>query len=154
KMRHVTGMDHERRLCRQCGDFVERLLQGGGGVGIDRLVEPEVTVADLGKGETAVRRGGLCLIDQPRARNAARDGPYGGGSCPRHALQKAAAIGRGFEHQEDSACGSDRRTRLPALSRLRLLYSGAPKIATRGRMRLAADACVGIECAEPRSDLL
>jgi hypothetical protein len=61
---------------------------------VGRLVEADMTVADLQKGE--ITRRGLCghrLADEAeRARHAAADSPENPGACPGHALQQAAAV--------------------------------------------------------------
>ena len=47
EMRDVAGMNDERWLHRQGLDFVDRFLERAEGVGIGRLVETDMAVADL-----------------------------------------------------------------------------------------------------------
>jgi hypothetical protein len=87
----VAGVDQEGGLFSHSGHMTERLLEGAGDVGVHRLIEAEVAVADLGKAEACLR--GLCLADQVRPGNAAGDGPDHGAARPGHAFQESAPVG-------------------------------------------------------------
>ena len=90
-MRDVAGVDHERRLDRHRLDLVDGFLQRAERVGIGRLVEADMAVADLQEGH-AGGLGGLRRTDQSqRTGHAARNGPEHAGACPGHAFQHAAA---------------------------------------------------------------
>src|ERR1700757_3143666 len=90
----VAGMDDKGRLCRHRVDLGDRLLKGAERIGISRLVEADMTVADLQKGEVArFRVGGGSLADEAqRTRHAAAHGPENAGARPGHALQQPAAV--------------------------------------------------------------
>ena len=55
EMRHVAGVEHHRRRLRQFADAVDRRLQCRVGVRVGFLVEADMTVADLHKGEAVGR---------------------------------------------------------------------------------------------------
>ena len=63
QMRDVAGVDHEGRLRRELADLADRFLQGAEGVGVGRLVEADMAVADLQEGE-AGRLGRLRVAEQ------------------------------------------------------------------------------------------
>ena len=67
------------------------LLEGAGNVGVHRLVEAQMTVADLREGEAGLRRIGL--PDDACPRDAAGDGPDHGAAGPGHAFQESAPVG-------------------------------------------------------------
>jgi hypothetical protein len=74
----------------RCGSALMRPIAFG--VGIGRLVEAHVAVADLHKGQ-ARRFRGYRLIDQTeRARHPAGDGPEQAGARPGHAFENLAPV--------------------------------------------------------------
>src|SRR6185369_9566145 len=83
-------MDHECRLGRQRIDAPDGLLEGAERVGVGRLVESDVTVADLQERQPArlLRHGGV--DDAKRAGHAAGDGPEDAGAGPGHAFEHFA----------------------------------------------------------------
>ena len=94
KMGDVAGVDHEARSRRQRADLVDRLLQRAEGVRIGRLVEANMTVADLQEGEGGgARLRGFCIAEQiERFRHAARNSPEHAGAGPDHAFECVASI--------------------------------------------------------------
>ncbi len=59
QMGDVAGVDQEGRLVCHPGDLAQRFLEGAGDVGVHRLVEAQMAVADLGEGEAGLGRLGL-----------------------------------------------------------------------------------------------
>src|SRR5215467_3454200 len=89
-MRDVAGVDHERGFYRQRLDSVDGFLIGAGRIGIGRLVEAHMAVADLQECQVP---GALChrfVDDAERARHAARYRPQDSGSSPGHAFKDLA----------------------------------------------------------------
>src|SRR5215470_9148131 len=89
-MRDVAGVDHERGFYRQRLDSVNGFLIGAGRIGIGRLVEAHMAVADL---QECQAPGVLChrfVDDAERARHTARYGPQHSGSSPGHAFKDLA----------------------------------------------------------------
>ena len=64
-MADIAGVDHERRLDRHRVDPANRLFERATGVGIGRLVEADVAVADLQECQTA-RFLSRRLVDQTK----------------------------------------------------------------------------------------
>src|SRR3984893_12512844 len=90
-MREVAGVNEKLRLLWKRVDLVDRCLHRAGNVGISRLVEAAMAVADLHKREIVFR----CFrvgSQQFRGGHASGNCPYYAGSGPRHALQKASAV--------------------------------------------------------------
>jgi hypothetical protein len=88
EMRDVAGVNEEGRLHRRCLDLVDRFLKRADGVGIGRLVEADMAVADLQERQPARLLCGPCLADEAnRSRNAARNRPQHAGAGPGHALE-------------------------------------------------------------------
>src|SRR6476469_6685762 len=83
-------MKDEIRLLVERVDLVHRGLEGSGDIGIGRLVEPDVTVADLHKSEVLTVR--LRIAQQAGYRYAPCKAPYHSRSSPLHAFQKAAPV--------------------------------------------------------------
>ena len=87
EVRHVAGMDDERRRRRHAVDLGDRLAESGGDVGIGLLGEADVAVADLHEVEAAgiglLRR----ILQRVRPRHAADQGPGEAGARPCHAFQ-------------------------------------------------------------------
>src|SRR6202171_3930523 len=79
QMGDVAGVDHEGRFYRYRLDLVDGFLEGADRVGVGRLVEADMAVADLQERQA----GRLCRLrrtDKPeRAGDAARNGPENGG---------------------------------------------------------------------------
>ena len=67
-------------------------LQRGRHVGVRRLVEADVAVADLHEGEIGLRGWLHRFAEDARGRHAAGKGPDEAGAGPGHALQKSAAV--------------------------------------------------------------
>src|ERR1700680_2334851 len=85
-------MDHESWLGRQRDDLADRFLERAPRIGIARLVEAHVAVADLQEGE-ALRL--LChrlAHDAQRMRHAAGNGPKHAGADPGHAFENFATV--------------------------------------------------------------
>ena len=91
QMGDVAGVDHERRLFRHRLDLVDGLLQRAERIGIGRLVEADMAVADLQERHPGGLGGQRRVDDAERARHAAGDGPEHAGACPGHAFQHAAS---------------------------------------------------------------
>jgi hypothetical protein len=92
KVGEVAGVENQVRLADGGVDLVDGHLQGTVDVGVGRLVEADVAVADLNESEV----GGFGLVfgsaEQLRTGYAAGERPYYGGAGPLHALQKAPAV--------------------------------------------------------------
>src|SRR5271166_1918123 len=87
EMRNVSGVDHEGGLGWKRFDLRERLFEGADHIGISRLVEADMAVADLHETELA-RLGGQRSVDDPEgARDASGYGPQHPGAGPSHAFQ-------------------------------------------------------------------
>src|SRR5262249_8964388 len=82
-----------RRL-RERVELGHRLLERAGDVAVGGLVEPDVTVADLGEEDALplIGRERLEPVNGKGGRDAAGESPDGGGTCPGHAAQEAATI--------------------------------------------------------------
>ena len=92
QMTDVAGMDHEGGLLRQRDDLADRFLQRAARIGIGRLVEAHMAVADLQEGEPLrVRRHGLAH-DAQRVRHAAGNSPKHAGADPGHAFEDFAPV--------------------------------------------------------------
>src|SRR6266446_2612291 len=90
-MGDVAGVNRERRLRQHRIDLGDRLLEGAKRVGIGRLVEADMAVADLQE-RHAGGLGRLRGTDQSqRTGYAARNGPQHAGTGPGHAFQHPAA---------------------------------------------------------------
>src|SRR5580698_1942474 len=95
-MREVAGVNEKLRLHWKRVDFVDRGLHCSDDVRISRLVESDVTVADLDKREVVLRRFRVGS-EQFRGGYAPGDRPDDTGSGPGHALKKASAVDAVFE---------------------------------------------------------
>src|SRR5579872_535739 len=89
-------MNNEIRGVGHGIDFVDRRLQSSGDIRIRRLVEADVTVADLDKAEVRAF-GGIFILaaafcEGPRYRDAAAHGPDQARARPCHALQESATV--------------------------------------------------------------
>src|SRR3984957_5221079 len=89
-MRHVTSVNDESRFFRHTGDMVQCVLECAGNVRIDRLVEPQMTVAHLG--ERKADFSCLGLADHMGPGNTAGHRPEHRAASPRHAFKKSAAV--------------------------------------------------------------
>src|SRR5262245_42767108 len=86
-MGDIHGVDHKGRLHRQSLELVDRCPERSESVWVGRLVEPDMAVAKLQKGQPA-RFSGHCLANEAQGtRRAPGDGPYNAGSGPSHAFQ-------------------------------------------------------------------
>ncbi len=85
-------MNDEVGFLGQAVDLVDSRLQCGGDIGIRRLVEAHMAVADLDEVEFSLRGILLVLAEGLRREDSAAHGPEDAGSRPGHALQKAAAV--------------------------------------------------------------
>jgi hypothetical protein len=91
----VAGVDQEGWSVRGRSHMIQCLLECSGDVGVDRLVETEMTVADLGKCEAGLRCLGLSYQaggDDLGPWNAAGDAPDHRTSGPGHAFQESAPV--------------------------------------------------------------
>src|SRR6516162_5322378 len=71
----VAGVDHKRRLLRQGINFLDRLFQGAERVGIGRLVEADMAIADLQERKTLRIRGLRFAHNPERVGHTAGNGP-------------------------------------------------------------------------------
>ena len=102
QMADVAGMDQKSRLLRLRIDLGDGLFQRAERIRIGRLVEADMTVADLQEGQPlGFGRGGF-THDTERVRHAAGYGPQHAGADPGHAFQHFAPAGAvitiGFAH--------------------------------------------------------
>jgi len=90
----VTGMDHESGFLRQRDDLVHGLLKRAERIGIGRLVEAHMAVADLQERQALnVLRLRLRLAhDAQRVRHAAGNGPKHAGADPGHAFEDFTSV--------------------------------------------------------------
>src|ERR1700728_4836853 len=92
-MCQVSGVQQEFGLNVQRPDLIDRGLQGACYVGVRRLVESEMAVADLNEAQAAIVFAcGVLLSEGAGAGYTGFHGPDKSGACPYHALQEAAAI--------------------------------------------------------------
>ena len=90
QMGDVAGVNHEGRLLRHRDDLVDAFFKRAECVGIGRLVEADVAVADLQEGQ-AGRLGRRRGTDKSqRMGHAAGNGPKYAGAGPGHAFQHSA----------------------------------------------------------------
>src|SRR5580704_17940680 len=87
-------MNDEIRLVGHRVNLVDRRLQSRGDIRVSRLVEADVTVADLheSKVRTFARTSIGGLREYSRPRNATAHRPDQACTCPCHALQKSTTI--------------------------------------------------------------
>jgi hypothetical protein len=90
-MAYVTGVDHERRFCRQSADLVDRLLERAYHIRIGRLVEADMAVANLHEGKPPSFLPERLPDKAERFWDAAFDRPEDAGSSPDHAFEDGAA---------------------------------------------------------------
>src|SRR5260370_17919910 len=90
----MGGVKDEIRLVGHGVDFVDGGLQRSRYIRIRRLVETDVAIADLYKGEVRPFAGifAVALGECPGHRDAATHGPDQARASPCHALQEPAAI--------------------------------------------------------------
>src|SRR5215475_16074762 len=86
-------MDHQRWRLWQFGNAVERRLQRRFRVRVRLLVEADVTVADLDKGEPVRRRGVRGIGEVKSPRHPADNAPHNAGAGPSHAFEQPARFG-------------------------------------------------------------
>src|SRR6185437_13633615 len=93
-MAQVAGVDDEIRLLRQSIDAVHGSLQGRHDIGVGRLVETHVAVADLDEVQSrSTSLAVLAAFEEVRGGNSfGGDGPQQSGAGPCHAFQKASTI--------------------------------------------------------------
>jgi hypothetical protein len=91
QMGEVPGVKDKVRLTIQGVNFFDGGLEGCAGIGIRRLGEPYVTVADLYKSEVCRARLGW-RAEQARYRHTSRKAPCQAAAGPLHARQKAAPV--------------------------------------------------------------
>jgi hypothetical protein len=89
-MGDVAGVDHERGFYRQRLDSVDGFLVGAGRIGIGRLVEAHMAVADLQERQPSYILCHRFVDNAERARHAARYRPQDPGSSPGHAFKDLA----------------------------------------------------------------
>src|SRR5690348_13359046 len=95
----VAGVHDEGRRLRQCVDVGDGAAQAADHVGIRRLVEADMGIADLDEGE-GVLRGGRDASGRgraERARHATGQGPDDGGTAPGGQAAESLAALRVFE---------------------------------------------------------
>ena len=96
EMADVSRVQQKLRRRRQRIDLIDRRFLSSGHVQIRRFVESHVAVADLHEAQLARCRGIRSQIGKPaqavRLQYAALHHAQRARSCPRHALQKSAAI--------------------------------------------------------------
>src|SRR6266404_4864217 len=94
ELTQIAGMNDEIRFVGHRVDFIDRCLQSSGDVRVSRLVETDVTVADLDKAEVPTFAGipAVAFGECPRYRDATAHGPDQPGPRPRHTLQEPAAV--------------------------------------------------------------
>src|ERR1700693_6504842 len=111
-MREVAVVNEKLRLLCKPFDLVDRGLHRAGNVGVSRLVEADMAVADLNKREVIFRC--FCVGSQQlRGGHASGNCPDYAGSGPRHALKKASAVDAVLEkiavnkffHSSPLSCG-------------------------------------------------
>src|ERR1700730_15770749 len=89
-MGHVAGMDDESGLDRQVLDFVDRLFERANGVWIGRLVEADMTVADLQESKPTRLRSFWPRVYPHGTRRPAANWPKDASPRPDHAFQDLA----------------------------------------------------------------
>ena len=96
EMADIAGVDQQLRAVAPLPHQLDRLAERAGRVGVRRVVEADMAVADLHEGEVAgrLRRGRLRAGQHGRAGHPARHGPEHAAAGPQHAGQRAAAIDR------------------------------------------------------------
>jgi hypothetical protein len=96
ELRDIAGMDDEVGLDRQRLHLRDRFEEGCARIGIGRLVEADVAVAQLDEGERlhapAVKRCRNRAVERDRAAYSSAEGEQRARSRPRHALQKVTAV--------------------------------------------------------------
>ena len=103
QVREIAGVQHERRRLRFGLDLRDRGAQRRGDVGVCRLVEADVAVADLDEAQAAAARRAAPSGRDRSARaaspqHAAGHRPDGPGADPGHALQEMSSIERFRRH--------------------------------------------------------
>ena len=91
QVRQVAGMHHEIGSLRLRVDQCDRLAQAGDRIGVGRLVEADMAVADLHEAEGGVLRRGV-LEQRAGVRDAAMHQPQRAGAGPGHALEEAPPV--------------------------------------------------------------
>src|SRR6266850_168257 len=96
-MREIAGVQDERRLFGSRLDLCDGGTQRGGDIGVRRLVEPDMAIADLDEAEAAhapaVTQGAARgLLNRHALEHAALQGPHGSSADPSHTLQEPAPI--------------------------------------------------------------
>src|SRR6185369_4646353 len=129
ELRDVSGMNNEIGLDRQRFDLGDRLAECRSRIGVRRLVEPDMAVAQLDEGEwrcgRTPQRRGQGLVEADRAADPTIEREQGARSCPRHAFQKIAAALFNFRHSIDLRFKVSMPVTRPACSlfpRLRIFY--------------------------------
>src|SRR5579862_349715 len=89
-MREISGVKNEVGLPVKSIDLIDRGLEGSVDIGIRRLIESDVAIADLHKREVLVSR--LGSTQQAGRRHARSKAPYHSGSSPLHAVQEPAPV--------------------------------------------------------------
>src|SRR5207247_2927282 len=95
QLREVSCVDKESGRRWHRVDAIESNFEGRSHIFICFLTETDVTIADLEKAEVGSRQrlSGLCdLGKSSRREDSAADRPKQAGTCPCHAVEKAAAI--------------------------------------------------------------
>ena len=91
-MRQVSGVDEKIRTARGRIDSPQCGLKRRGDVGVGRLVEADVAVADLHECEIRLRGRLHWFAEHPRRGHSAGKSPNQAGAGPGHALQESAAV--------------------------------------------------------------
>ena len=88
----VAGMDHESGFLRQRDDLAHGLLKRAERVGIGRLVEADMAVADLQECQALGFLRLRLAHDAQRVRDAAGNGPKHASADPGHAFENFASV--------------------------------------------------------------
>jgi hypothetical protein len=91
----ISSVNDEVRLLRQAVNLIDGRLERTGDVGIRRLVETHVAIANLDEVELPFCRGHL-LAEGLRCQDAAANCPNDSSSGPGHTLQEAAPVNAVF----------------------------------------------------------
>jgi hypothetical protein len=91
-MGEITGVKNHVRLPERAIDLVDRQLQGAVDVGVRRLIETDVAVADLNESEIRSLRLIFLRTEEVRTGHSSPERPHDRGAGPLHALQETAAI--------------------------------------------------------------
>ena len=91
-MAEISGVKDQIWLDGQRVDLADRHLQRGSNIDICRLIETDVTVADLDKRKRRLIARFRVCAKKARYRHASSERPYHSRAGPCHALEEAASI--------------------------------------------------------------